>query len=454
MKRSGSVKSWLILLIVLILLTAILIFFFRKKVDEPVPDPPIEILRSDGLPDKSFSYREVTELTDEQKDTTLLGKVFEIQCENQNVSKFKLRFINSVTGIDDPDARVAIWDGQNWQELKTEHLDGGISSDCDRTGKFALKRKPAIAILMVHGLGGTEETWIPILDTLTLSPHYFFRGAYLINSDKRFEFKPSPFAVSNEQSILIYTIRLSDNQNLSFNEQGEEVALVIPGILIDSRADKILLVGHSMGGLAIRAYLNRYGTKNIAGYISVTSPHMGSYLASLKRWANNEEYEDELTGNLSLRLKRVLVQVVDKAYPKISLHAKALDYLEPGSEALEDLHSHAFPELLPAATITSVWSGEDGSGFLIRRALKKISRSMEEMYAQDFTNAQLSKYNLIQRRDESDGVVSYPSQILEASVINGDKVKPYHLHTHVFHTHTHKQTVLVPAIDSVLSVYK
>ena len=44
-------------------------------------------------------------------------------------------------------------------------------------------------------------------------------------------------------------------------------------------ADRLLLVGHSMGGLVCRAYLRRYGTARIARLVTLATPHHGSRVA-------------------------------------------------------------------------------------------------------------------------------------------------------------------------------
>lgn len=46
-------------------------------------------------------------------------------------------------------------------------------------------------------------------------------------------------------------------------------------------ADKVVLVCHSMGGLACRAYLKRYGGNRVARLITIGSPHRGTLIAGL-----------------------------------------------------------------------------------------------------------------------------------------------------------------------------
>jgi pimeloyl-ACP methyl ester carboxylesterase len=43
----------------------------------------------------------------------------------------------------------------------------------------------------------------------------------------------------------------------------------------------VILIGHSMGGLVLRAYLRRYGRDKVARIVTLGSPHQGTRLAHL-----------------------------------------------------------------------------------------------------------------------------------------------------------------------------
>jgi pimeloyl-ACP methyl ester carboxylesterase len=53
----------------------------------------------------------------------------------------------------------------------------------------------------------------------------------------------------------------------------------IDAICAATGARRVLLVGHSMGGLAVRAYLRAHGTDRVGGVVTLGSPHHGSVLA-------------------------------------------------------------------------------------------------------------------------------------------------------------------------------
>jgi len=59
------------------------------------------------------------------------------------------------------------------------------------------------------------------------------------------------------------------------------VAARIEAFCRDAGAERIVLVGHSMGGLVARAYLRRCGAGRIARLVTLGTPHQGSVLAHL-----------------------------------------------------------------------------------------------------------------------------------------------------------------------------
>jgi len=59
------------------------------------------------------------------------------------------------------------------------------------------------------------------------------------------------------------------------------IARRIDEVLAATGAARVILVGHSMGGLASRAYLRRHGTARVARLVTLGSPHRGTLLARL-----------------------------------------------------------------------------------------------------------------------------------------------------------------------------
>ncbi|HKM64396.1 MAG TPA: alpha/beta fold hydrolase [Acidisphaera sp.] len=61
---------------------------------------------------------------------------------------------------------------------------------------------------------------------------------------------------------------------------------------------RLLLVGHSMGGLVCRAYLRRYGAGRVAGLVTLATPHRGTRIARL---GIGQDAREMLPGNGWLR---------------------------------------------------------------------------------------------------------------------------------------------------------
>lgn len=72
----------------------------------------------------------------------------------------------------------------------------------------------------------------------------------------------------------------------NIDSYAEGIERRIDAVLAATGAKRAILVGHSMGGLASRAYLRRYGTGKVERMISLASPHHGSRLAALA-WGPN-----------------------------------------------------------------------------------------------------------------------------------------------------------------------
>ncbi|MDO8340960.1 MAG: alpha/beta fold hydrolase, partial [Candidatus Woesebacteria bacterium] len=61
----------------------------------------------------------------------------------------------------------------------------------------------------------------------------------------------------------------------------EGIARRVDEVLAATGASQLILIGHSMGGLACRAYLRRHGKAKVACMITLGSLHHGTRLASL-----------------------------------------------------------------------------------------------------------------------------------------------------------------------------
>ncbi|GAB3776658.1 hypothetical protein GCM10028818_22700 [Spirosoma horti] len=167
------------------------------------------------------------------------------------------------------------------------------------------QRRLPYPILFVHGFAGTSASWQPFLSYLSTQTGMYAaaynRLDYCLNSDGN-QAIAHVYATSNWRSdILDYNLRLdpSDLYFLNFDtcpnsggsnrsaavKQGYAVGLAVARILAVTGSDKVILMGHSMGGLAIREYLqtsshwamndNRH---HVAKVVTVDTPHGGSNL--------------------------------------------------------------------------------------------------------------------------------------------------------------------------------
>jgi triacylglycerol lipase len=79
----------------------------------------------------------------------------------------------------------------------------------------------------------------------------------------------------------------------SIDEWVAPIARRIDALLAATEARQVILVCHSMGGLAARAYLRRHGGEKVARLITLGSPHRGSAHARLGAGPNAREMEPE-----------------------------------------------------------------------------------------------------------------------------------------------------------------
>ncbi|MEO6977559.1 MAG: alpha/beta fold hydrolase, partial [Mucilaginibacter sp.] len=83
--------------------------------------------------------------------------------------------------------------------------------------------------------------------------------------------------VATEYSGIIPIYNLSNQSNqASIAKQGYALKLAIDAIIKKTNAKKVILVGHSMGGLAAREYIKNYANNNVAKIVTVGTPHYGT----------------------------------------------------------------------------------------------------------------------------------------------------------------------------------
>lgn len=149
-------------------------------------------------------------------------------------------------------------------------------------------------IIFVHGINSNNKTW----DTTTeyLSPFYGEPEVLSFNLNSVFGQTNTNYVndvtwVSNQNSIknaCIYTINFdtlagtpieSASNESAITKQGYALKMAIEAVIQETGKSKVILVGHSMGGLASRDYLQRWADSNdhhVAKLFTLGTPHLGT----------------------------------------------------------------------------------------------------------------------------------------------------------------------------------
>jgi len=275
-----------------------------------------------------------------------------------------------------------------------------------------------IAVLLIHGLGGKHTTWEEICGQ-KINKTVYVGNYYEKKIDSGFLLDTLEVLDSTNR-ILFFTLDFFDNQNWSFKKQGEKVKNVIEKIQQDFNPQGIILVGHSMGGLAARRYIMDYGANGILGLITITTPHLGSFLAYAKHLPKADR---ELLNNALYLVEH------------IHLDSKAIEMLKPDSDEMLEMYSQIYPQNLPTAIILSDWNPIilPGAKKFILESIRNMGRTQSRLNRIqtpiDFISPQI-------QRKLNDGVVTIPSQDITKGIVNGYQICPGYFYTDKFHTKT------------------
>jgi triacylglycerol lipase len=143
--------------------------------------------------------------------------------------------------------------------------------------------KPPFPVIFVHGVASGSGTWTSPR-TLLNQQGWAFGGSPHLD--------PATLRVIGVSGGDFYTMDFSDNQHLHFSQQGWELAAIIQAVIQANPGTlKVIVVGHSMGGLAARTYLQGLAripdTAFVSPYrqdvdrlIAIGTPHQGADLAT------------------------------------------------------------------------------------------------------------------------------------------------------------------------------
>jgi pimeloyl-ACP methyl ester carboxylesterase len=95
----------------------------------------------------------------------------------------------------------------------------------------------------------------------------------------------------------------------------ETIERALDALLEEAQAEQAIIVGHSMGGIAARAWLRRYGELRVARLITLGSPHRGTVMAAFGHGGNVAQMRQDsawlaaLAADESLALRRKMTCV-------------------------------------------------------------------------------------------------------------------------------------------------
>jgi triacylglycerol lipase len=235
-------------------------------------------------------------------------------------------------------------------------------------------------VIFVHGIASTADTWALFRDYLINNAGWVYGGTPAYDPASQTVAISCPSEPSQPVSCTgnagnFYTLNFSDNQNLSFDAQGGELAAIITAVLeANPGATKVLLVSHSMGGLAAREYLQGLARQSgvdttipyrddVAKLITVGAPHQGTFWAEQ---CNNHFDIFNVSGN---------VGVCSLLSLDIDPNSIAVEDLQPDSSALatlNDLAAHPLPSNVSYVsiigtgqpTLTGLVDFDDGDGIV------------------------------------------------------------------------------------------
>ena len=229
------------------------------------------------------------------------------------------------------------------------------------------QRKLPYPILLVHGWAGSDETWNRVLEefqTIGLNVDYnpYRNGGnggagdgsridICLNSDNDNTvsnmatdinyYYNSLLNVNNDVFVINFNVSNQNSSQSAITKQGEAVGFAIQQVLSRTGADKIILMGHSMGGLAIREYLQNpihwhYSTHHVAKLVTNATPHGGSDSGTILN-----------TAFLGYDQRSEAVRDLRTSYPKTLIYNQHNGvYLFGGDETLDYIHKDAASNFL------------------------------------------------------------------------------------------------------------
>lgn len=144
-----------------------------------------------------------------------------------------------------------------WQQPRAKHF-GVQLAPAGLPPSSSSTVKSRIPVLLVHGYLCNQRVW----DVMTRSLRRAGHPVMALNLEPLFASIDS-YAPRIEQAVM--------------------------ELCRQTGAEKVALIGHSMGGLAIRAWMRAYGSNHVARVITLGTPHVGTQIARHTRTTNGKQ---------------------------------------------------------------------------------------------------------------------------------------------------------------------
>jgi pimeloyl-ACP methyl ester carboxylesterase len=249
------------------------------------------------------------------------------------------------------------------------------------TLSFCAYGSPSNPVIFIHGLGSDVSAWQAFGSTLKQN-QWIFGGCVTFN---RSTGKVQPIQVpgicasttSAPSTGDFYLMQFSDNQKLAFHEQAKELGAIIDAVSAVNAQAGVILIAHSMGGLAARSYLQQLSptANKVLKLITVGTPHQGTNVAKIaQECPSNPLYICELAKDL--------IQIDPFSTAVTELRDDSLALME-----LNDLTRFPLPDTISYASIvgtgtTNILLNQDGDGIVpaLSQDLGKVLERNSELH--------------------------------------------------------------------------
>lgn len=274
---------------------------------------------------------------------------------------------------------------------------------------LTVSMKVPYPIILLHGLGQKADVWHGP------ATEYFRRDLGLtyggeLAADRQGNIRR---VIAGSGQADFFTVAFSNPVD-SINAWRDELEACIGEVRRTTGADRVILVGYSMGGLAARAYLvKRYTDHHVKRLITIGAPHLGSAMARI--WNVTRDLDEcARNGNILLRkpceLALSTVRSAQDDVPFTSWAIRDLRRPEDGGDYLRRLGVSAHPldveyvSVIGKVDLVNNTLSKGATQEMLRKVLSVIGGSIDDLF------------------DTGDGVVSARSQnIMNIEWFNKDR---------------------------------